>query len=107
MSFNRIWHKIAQRISAILPNANKPDASESANERDIYEFSGKHRDYENDLFLHSLKTLTPDDLAPKPPKKKHTAGDIIYEVIRRAIVVVCVCVFVGSAATLVRSFVDY
>ncbi len=107
MSFNRIWHKIVQRISAVLPNAHKHNKSKSDNECDIYEFSDKHRDYENDLFLHSLKTLTPDDLAPKPPKKKHTAGDIIYEVIRRAIVVVCVCVFVGSAATLVRSFVDY
>lgn len=74
---------------------------------ELYELGDVKRDEDSDPFLHSLKVLTPDDIAPKPEKKKYTPAEIISEVIRRVIVIACACVFAGSAATLVRSFVDY
>lgn len=58
-------------------------------------------------FLESLNALTPDDIAPKPPKKKYTAGEIISEVIRNGIVAVCAVIFIWSAGRLLQSFIDY
>ena len=58
-------------------------------------------------FLASLESLTPDDIAPKPPKKKYTPAEIITEAIRRAIIAVCAVVFVWSAVRLAQSFIDY
>lgn len=62
---------------------------------------------ESNPFIDSLENLTPDDIAPKPPKKKYTTQEIISEVIRRGIIAVCAVVFVWSAARLAQSFIDY
>ena len=62
---------------------------------------------ESNPFIDSLENLTPDNIAPKPPKKKYTTQEIISEVIRRGIIAVCAVVFVWSAARLAQSFIDY
>lgn len=58
-------------------------------------------------FLASLEALTPDDIAPKPEKKKYTVSEIITEIIRNGIVIVCAIVFIWSLGKLIQSFVDY
>lgn len=83
------------------------EAVPDKNRDDIYELNEINRDEDSDPFLHSLKTLTPDDIAPKPQKKKRSASDIVNDLIRRGIIIACAGVFVWSATTIVRSFVDY
>lgn len=70
---------------------------------DIYEIAVPA----DNAFISSLETITPDDIAPKPPKKKYTAQEIISEVIRRLIIAFCAVVFVWSAIRLAQSFIDY
>lgn len=73
----------------------------------IYTLHETVRDIDSDPFLHSLANLTPDDIAPPKPKKKLTMSELISNVVRYAIIAVCSCVFISSAATLVQSLVDY
>lgn len=58
-------------------------------------------------FLASLDSLTPDNIAPKPEKKKLSTSEFISELIRKGIIAVCAVVFVWSAAKLAQSFIDY
>lgn len=62
---------------------------------------------ESNPFLASLDSLTPDDIAPKPEKKKLSSSELISEIIRRGIIAVCAVVFVWSAGKLAQSFIDY
>ena len=61
---------------------------------------------ESNPFLASLDSLTPDDIAPKPEKKKLSSSELISEIIRRGIIAVCAVVFVWSAGKLAQSFID-
>lgn len=85
----------------------KKAAADNAPSEEVYELLDVRRDEDSDPFLHSLKELTPDDIAPPPPKKKYTASEIIIEAFRRIIIAFCVVVFIGSAIKLAQSFIDY
>lgn len=89
MNFSDIFRRTPATASETAGNIYEPQAPE------------------DDTFISSLEALTPDDIAPKPPKKKYTAQEIISEVLRRAIIAVCAVVFVWSAARLAQSFIDY
>jgi len=64
-------------------------------------------DADSDLFLNSLATLRPDDIAPPPEKKKRSAHDIVYTVIRYTILTASVCVFAWSMYTILQSLIGY
>ncbi|MCI8387759.1 MAG: class B sortase [Clostridiales bacterium] len=99
--------KLSDILNKLKNLANRNPGKASADDNtNIYELNEVKRDEDSDPFLHSLKTLTPDDIAPKPQKKSDPIG-VAIELFRKAVIVVCVCVFIGSGATLVRSFVDY
>ena len=70
---------------------------------DIYELTSERRN----LFLESLDDLTADDIALPKPKKKRTAGDIITDLIRNVIIIICLGVFVKSAADILVNLNDY
>lgn len=97
-------------LRKLLDRFKKP-AAEPSPAGDIcdtaYELSEVRRDDDSDPFLHSLKVLTPDDIAPPAPKKKYTAQELIIEGARRLIIAVCAVIFVGSAIRLAQSFIDY
>ncbi len=75
-----------------------PEAEEISShaEPDIDFVSDPEDNIESDPFMHSLETITADDIAPPQPKKKPTREQIISEIVRRSILFVCVCAFVGS-----------
>ena len=74
--------------------------SDGASQDDIYELSSSRN-----IFVDSIDDLTADDFAPPPPPP--SVRDKAMEWVRRIVMLACACVFIGSAATLVRSFVDY
>lgn len=57
-------------------------------------------------FLASVESLTADDIAP-PVEKKRDSAEIRRNIIRYTAMAVFGCVFIGSAATVIRSLVDY
>ncbi|MBQ8551855.1 MAG: class B sortase [Clostridia bacterium] len=61
---------------------------------------------EKDIFLSSLETLSADELAP-PPEKKRSGRDVARGIIRYMAMFVCAFVFIMSAKSLVQTLFDY
>ncbi len=103
MNLKDLFASIKNKLAPSAP------AADTLPEEDIYELKqrGPVRDADSDPFLHSLATLTADDLAPAEPKKKLTASDIISEIFRRGIVIVCAGIFIYNGAILVQSLIHY
>jgi sortase, SrtB family len=62
---------------------------------------------EGDPFLYSLETLTPDDIAPAPPKKRKNASELISSTTRTVTLVLCIAVFTGSFLYIMRTLYYY
>lgn len=79
-----------------LFSAHAKDPVRAASCEDIEFVSEPENNIEADPFMHSLETITADDIAPPLPPKKPTREQILSEVIRRSILFICVCAFIGS-----------
>ncbi|MBE6610887.1 MAG: class B sortase [Ruminococcaceae bacterium] len=90
-----------KQIVEKFKNNNIPKTHPS--DEEIYDLSTGNRN----VFLESLNELTADDLAPAPEKSGRTAGDAVSSLIRTLVLLASAVVFIFSASTLVRSFVDY
>lgn len=62
---------------------------------------------ESDPFLYSLEMLTPDDIAPPPPKKRKNILDLLSEGARTITLVICIAVFIGSLLYILRTLYYY
>lgn len=61
----------------------------------------------NNIFVESLENITPDDLGKPPEKKKKSASEIIYEVIRQTVYWVAVAAFLYSGYQIVYKLYAY
>ena len=62
---------------------------------------------EQDPFLYSLETLTPDDIAPAPGKKNKSRSEQIYDAARTVTLMLCIAVFAGSLIYIIRQLYYY
>ena len=83
-------------------HADSGEAFEKTDENEI----GMPSESDGGAFLASIESLTADDIAP-PAEKKRDVGELRRNIIRYTAMAVFGCVFIGSAATVIRSFVDY
>ena len=105
LKLNELKEKLAQRLSALLKNKHKRETP-CPTDGDIWELTAPSSPGSK-AFLRSLDDITQDDLAPAPPKKQLSLSDMAFGLIRRAVALACICVFIYSGFTLIRSFVDY
>ncbi|MFA6947450.1 MAG: class B sortase [Eubacteriales bacterium] len=90
-----------------MTNIVKNDATGGFDGSDTEFVENPAQNSEADPFLHSLDTLTPDDIAPAVPKKKKSPSDIAFSAVRIVLLCACAGVFAYSAASIVKSLVAY
>lgn len=64
-------------------------------------------DSDNNIFLHSLEMLTPDDIAEKKPKPKLNVYNLIFEILRYTLLLICAGVFFTSIYQIAASVWGY
>ena len=101
-------HSKKKKKTNIQPTSKKADVTQNNESNEVTEAEDIYSEAELidescELFLESLETISPDDIAPSAPKKKRTKREII----RYAAMAVFACVFVISAWSLVQRVIDY
>lgn len=113
MNFRDILKKIKNITIKKSPGITE-EACAAAGHTDVVESDEKNGasvpdvrpDREDGAFIASIESLTADDIAP-PPAKKRDPDELRRNIIRYAAMAVFGCIFIGSAATLIRSLVGY
>lgn len=96
-----ILRSLFERVNFSKSPKKKPESPDN-----IYEFVSGRVDSDNDAFLNSLDTLTPDDIAPKTIAHRDPR-ELISECIRRTVMIVSSIVFLVSFGSVINSVIGY
>lgn len=113
LPFNRnITKSITARSGKTRPGGGGTDNFDfifgrGYDENEANRFVEPVRDDESDPFLHSLKYLTPDDIAPPEPPKHRTVTEIIVSGMRTVLFFASIGVFAVSAVSIINTLYNY
>ncbi len=103
MNFREVISKIKNKL---INKGDLPAEDGVINDDDAIQEDAVKEKNETLSFAESLRLMTADDIAP-PAVKKQDAAQIRKNIIRYVATAVFGCIFIGSAATLIRSLVGY